>query len=147
MTNLVRDGCRDHAPADPPVGPSVNDLATALGELAPFEVISAPTDVAIHGYGGKHLELMVPNMSVEDYGDTTSFTGCFGGNLKSWIAPILASRGGYAFYGYTPHHTEEFWILDVDGYRLVIQANWSPDSPPEDLAEMRAILDSIRIEP
>ena len=42
---------------------------------------------------------------------------------------------------------EEFWILDVDGTRLVIETNHSPASPPEDVAEMRAILDSIRIEP
>src|SRR4029079_14607859 len=26
VPNLVRDGCRDHAWADPPVGPSVDDL-------------------------------------------------------------------------------------------------------------------------
>ena len=29
----------------------------------------------------------------------------------------------------------------------MIEANWSPDSPRKDVAEMRAILDSIRIEP
>jgi hypothetical protein len=27
VTNLVRHGCRDHSWADPPVGPSVDDLA------------------------------------------------------------------------------------------------------------------------
>ena len=40
VTNLVRHGCRDHSPADPPVGPSVDDLATALADLAPFRVTS-----------------------------------------------------------------------------------------------------------
>jgi len=38
-------------------------------------------------------------------------------------------------------------LLDVDGIRLVIETTWSPASPTEDMAEMRAILDSIRIEP
>ena len=37
--------------------------------------------------------------------------------------------------------------LDVEGIRLVIVAHRSPGSPPQDLAEQRAILDSIRIEP
>jgi hypothetical protein len=35
----------------------------------------------------------------------------------------------------------------VDSTRLMIEANWSPASPREDVAEMRAILDSIQIEP
>jgi hypothetical protein len=38
-------------------------------------------------------------------------------------------------------------ILDVDGTRLMIVAERSPGSPPENLDEQRAILDSIRIEP
>jgi len=43
VVNLVTDGCRDHLAADPPVGPTVDDLATALSGLAPFEVTSPPT--------------------------------------------------------------------------------------------------------
>ena len=42
VTNLVRHGCRDHSWADPPVGPSVGDLAAALADLAPFRVTSPP---------------------------------------------------------------------------------------------------------
>ncbi len=53
-----------------------------------------------------------------------------------------------AYWGYKrPGHVEEFWILDVEGTRLMIQANWTPGSPPENMAEMRAILESIRIVP
>ena len=51
------------------------------------------------------------------------------------------------FVGYGLGDTEEFWILDVEGTRLMIEANWSPDSPRRDVAEVRAILDSIQIEP
>jgi hypothetical protein len=153
VTNLVRHGCRDHSPADPPVGPSVDDLATALADLAPFRVTSPPKDVTIYGYSGKHLELTVPDIPFEFRRDGTLFTECTGFDwhvkyLMSWIAPHLVGRGGYAFYGYTaPGATEEFWILDVEGTRLVISAVRSPGSPSEDLAEQGAILDSIRIEP
>ena len=66
-----------------------------------------------------------------------------GQTLMSWMAPTLT----YAFHGYAPRQVEELWILNVNGNRLVIQATWSPDSPPEDITQMRAILDSIRIEP
>jgi hypothetical protein len=148
VTNLVSDGCRDHSWADPPVGPSVDDLAAALADLAPFRVTSPPKDVTIHGYRGKHLELTVPDLPVEGKGDDRRFAGCKEGTLKSWVAAVDTEPGD-AFYGYNgePGRTEEFWILDVDGTRLMIEANWSPASPGKDVAEMRAILDSIRIEP
>lgn len=144
VVNLVRDGCREHVWADPPVGPSVEELAAALAVLAPFRVTSPPKDVTIFGYSGKHLELTVPDLPVE--GDR--FTGCTAGKLKSWVAPIDTAEAGDAYYGYTgPGYSEEFWILDVEGTRLMIAAERSLGSPPEDLAELRAILDSIRIEP
>jgi hypothetical protein len=139
VVNLVTDGCRDHLAAVPPVGPTVDDVATALSEPAPFEVTSAPEDVTIYGYRGKHLELTVPDVA---------FDRCDAGDLRSWIAPMDTAEEGDAFYGYTgPGYREEFWILDVDGTRLMIAAERSPGSPPEDLAELRDILGSIRIEP
>ena len=147
VSNLVRHGCRNHSWADPPVGPSVDDLAAALADLAPFRVTSPPQDVAIYGYRGTHLELTVPNLPFEGEGDDGIFVGCPDGNLKSWVAAIDTEPGD-AFYGYTgPGYTEEFWILDVEGTRLMIAAGRSPGSPSEDLEEQSAILDSIRIEP
>jgi hypothetical protein len=148
VVNLVREGCREHVWADPPVGPSVDDLAAALAALAPFQVTSAPEDVTIYGYSGKHLELTVPDLPVDGVGDHGHFTGCTDGNLKSWVAPFDTAEPGDAYYGYTgPGYTEEYWILDVDGTRLMIVAERSPGSPSADLAEQQAILDSIRIEP
>ncbi len=135
VTNLVRHGCRDHSRADPPVGPTVDDLASALADLAPFRVTSPPTDVTIDGYRGKHLELTVPNVDVG---------GCFRRELHSWFAPLNDG----AFRGYDgPGDIEEFWILDVEGSRLVVSIQRTPGMPAEDVAEARAILDSMRIEP
>jgi hypothetical protein len=148
VTNLVRHGCRDHSWADPPVGPSVDDLAAALADLAPFRATSPPKDVTIYGYRGKHLELTVPDLPVKGEGDDRRFAGCEEGTLKSWVAAVDAAEEGDAFYGYSePGHTEEFWILDIEGTRLMIEANWSPNSSRKDMAEMHAILDSMRIEP
>jgi hypothetical protein len=99
------------------------------------------------GYSGKHLGLTVPDLPVEGVGDRV-FTGCVGRQLKSWVAPFDTQEPGDAFYGYTgPGYSEEFWILDVEGTRLMIAAEQSAGSPAEDVAQLRAILDSIRIEP
>jgi hypothetical protein len=144
VTNLVTDGCKDHRWADPPVGPTVDDLASALTELEPFEVTGPPTDVNIYGYSGKHLAWKVPADIPFAHG---TFTSCPGSQLMSWVAFIDTSDYD-AFYGYTgPDYVEEFWILDVEGTRLMIAAEQSADSPATNLDERDAILDSIRIEP
>ena len=138
VTNVVADACRNHSPADPPVGPSVDDLATALSELAPFEVTAPPSEVTLFGYEGTHLQLTIPDGPFTECEDEQQF--------HSWVAPLL----GGAYHGYNgpePGLTEDFWILDVDGTRLVIETNTSPDASPEALAELQAIFDSIRIEP
>ena len=87
VTNLVTDGCLDHTPLDPPVGPTVDDLATALSQLAPFEVTAPPTDVTLFGYPGKHLELTVPDLPVTG-AENCQFADCLDGELHSWISPI-----------------------------------------------------------
>jgi hypothetical protein len=146
VSNLVTDGCRDHSHADPPIGPTVDDLASALTDLAPFHVTSSPKDVTAYGYNGKHLELTVPDLAVDESRDDRRFSECSGGQIKSWVAAFDTAPGD-AFYGYTDSgYTEEFWILDVEGTRLVIAAERSAGSPQNDLDELRAILDAIRIE-
>ena len=69
------------------MGPTVDDLATALSQLAPFEVTAPPTDVTLFGYPGKHLELTVPDRG---------FADCGNGELHSWISPL----NGGSFSGY-----------------------------------------------
>ncbi|HJR46503.1 MAG TPA: hypothetical protein VJ927_12960 [Actinomycetota bacterium] len=146
VANLVTHGCKDRSPADPPVGPTVEDLATELADLAPFRVTSAPADVTLAGYQGKQLELTVPDLPIKEVGvhDEREFVGCEGGNLASWIP----ANWEEPFFGYTrPGYTEEFWILDVEGTRLMIATGQTPDPPAQDLAELRDIVDSIRIGP
>lgn len=144
VTNLVVDGCTDHSAAHPPVGPEVDDLAAALVNLAPFRVKDPPTDVTLAGYPGTRLSLTLPDVAHEFRAGNIYYTGCTNGELWSWKAPNLSD----AFHGYQgPGAIEEFWILDVDGSRLVIIGGWYEESPPADIAEMRAILESIQIEP
>jgi len=144
VTNLVTQGCHYHSLADPPVGPSVDDLATAMANLAPFRVTTPPEDVTAYGYSGKHLAWIVPDLPVHGPANGLQFTGCESRDIKSWDA----NGANDPYYGYTgPGYTEEFWILDVEGTRLVIAAERSAGSPADALAEQQAILDSIQIEP
>jgi hypothetical protein len=148
ITNLVADGCTDHTPLDPPVGPSVDDLATALTQLQPFEVSSAPTDVTVLGYEGTHVQLTVPDLPISTDRGEVRFADCTGGTLKSWYSPLHdGGRNPYFGYNGEPGRTEDFWIIDVEGTRLVLTTSWGPGSLPEDVAELDAIVDSIRIEP
>ena len=45
------------------------------------------------------------------------------------------------------HAIVERQQLSPNVTRLVIEANWAADTPPGPLADLRALLDSIRIEP
>ena len=141
IKNVTVDACEQPVAARPPVGPTVEDLAVALAHLPPFEVSSLAEEVTLAGYSGTHLQLRVPlDQPFEDLG---AFIGCDNSALASWIAPPLS----FAFYGYTaPGETEDFWILDVDGARVVIAAIATANASDELIAEQRAILDSIVIE-
>jgi hypothetical protein len=140
VTNLTQDACANHGPRNPTVGPTVDDLADALTKQPPFEVASPPRDVSAYGYRGKHLTLRIPDDMVAEDG---IFTAC-GVALRNWMAPILTS----AFFGYRgPGDTEEYWILDVQGTRLVIAVLTTADASPQLIAEGQQVLDSLVIVP
>jgi hypothetical protein len=112
---------------DPPVGPSVDDLATALANQ-PQRGESAPVDVSIDGYPGKMIELSVP--------DDINFADCDGGQFYSWEGRFHQAPG----------QIDRIYILDVGGQRLVIDANFIPGTLEADLAEHQAVVDSIQLE-
>jgi hypothetical protein len=143
IKNLTIDACDQQTPATPPVGPTVEDLAAALTELPPFEVSSPPADVTAYGYSGTHLQTRIPLDQPFDE-EFRTFSGCTLGDLASWMSPPLNP----AFYGYVaPGDTEDFWILDVEGTRVVIATLATANASDELIAEQEAVLDSIVIEP
>ncbi len=150
VTNVTTDACLDPTPKDPAVGPSVDDLATALSQLPPFEVTAPPSNVTFLGYEGKHLVLTDPDLEADHSPVESGFSACQDG-FHSWISPLLgsaASESAHAAYnGPEIGLTKEFWLLDAEGTRIVIVANTSPGAPPEWVAEPQAIIDSIQIQP
>ena len=70
--------------------------------------------------------------------------------LQQDEVPVDAAplNGGEPFRGYDGNvgAREEFWVLDVDGTRVVIVAFSLPATPEVEITQMRAIIDLIRID-
>jgi hypothetical protein len=130
--DLYSDPCRDEdeeaaeEPADIPVGPSVAEFAEAL-DTHPLLDVTTPVDVTLAGYEGKYLVLQLP----------ADISRC------ARYRPL----GGDTIYAQGPAQRFHFTILDVDGMRVVIEAFDYADTPAGQQAELRAIVDSIEINP
>ena len=111
---------------DPPVGPTVEELATALANQ-PQRGDAVPVDVSIDGYQGKMIELTVPT--------DIDFADCWSGQFRSW--------DGRWHQG--PGQVDRIYILDVGGQRVVIDAHFMPGASDAVRAEQQAIVDSIQL--
>ena len=133
VDNVTAGGCVTgwpHAGLDPPVGPMVDDLASALTALPGFES-TPPVDTTLDGWHGKRLDLTLPEGFECDL-------ELFAWSLMpdpSWT-PAAGNPG-----------THQLWILDVNGTRFVIDAAYDAGTPTELQAELQQIVDSIDIEP
>ena len=110
-------------------GPTVDDLAAALGSLQDFEV-SAPTNVTLSGFQGKRVKVTVPlDVNVGN-------PACDEGNYS------LTPGRHYQAAG----QTDDNWILDVGGKRLVPTFATTTKTPADVLAQVEQIRDSLVIE-
>jgi hypothetical protein len=146
--NLFADPC-DVAPGKlaPIPGPTVEDLVDALSALPRMEA-SNPIDIEIDGYRGVQIDLTAPadTASCPDGAATVH-------DVPGWEdVPYRMSLG----------ETLQFRILDVDGLRLVIVATdypqtshhevdggmaIDPDAHAEDQVELRAMIETMDINP
>ncbi len=125
---VVTDACAREADVElAAVGPTVDDLATALASQAGIQT-SGPTDVAVGGYPAKKLVLkLLPECPPRDglWADASRTYG-------------LGLRGG---------ETGTVYIVDVEGSRLVIMSSFMVKASAEHVAELEAITASIEIDP
>lgn len=126
--SLYSDPCEieDGVPPDIAVGPTVAEFATAL-DTHPLLDVTTPVDVTLAGYAGKYLDLRAP----------ADISGCL------HYRPIT----GDTIYAQGSGMRWLFWILDVQGVRVVIEAFDYPGTSAQHQAELQAILDSIEITP
>jgi hypothetical protein len=129
VANIYTDSCPSVL-VDPPIGPTVDDLASAWANLPGFNATAA-SDITVDGFHGKQIEFTVP-----DYNETL----CSYGDFK-----LLEAEGGGAYWAQGPNQHHQLSILDVNGTRLVIAATDFPDTSPQDRAVIDEILASIQI--
>jgi hypothetical protein len=132
VANIYTDSCPSVL-VDPPVGPTVDDLASAWANLPGYDATAA-SDITVDGFPGKQVEFTVPDYN-KDGGD------CPYGDFK-----LLEAVGGGAYWAQGPNQHHRLWILDVNGTRLVIAATSFPNTLPQDRAAIDGILASIQID-
>jgi hypothetical protein len=135
VTNVYTDPCQwSGSLPDPPVGPTVEDLATALANQPTRN--ATETDVTLDGYSGKLVRMSVPA--------DINFADCDNGQFGSWVE---AGSDNPSRYAQGPGQLEDVYILDVGGVRVVIADNYFPTSAAADLADLQEILASLTIQP
>jgi hypothetical protein len=122
VTDVFADPCRFTLGARP--GPTVDDLAAALVNQPGIDPGPA-SEVTVDGFAGKYIEY------------TTPATGCdaFG----PWPTP-----NGLVLF---PNTEARYWILNVDGTRLVTLAYVWDVATQEGRAALQGIIDSVEITP
>jgi hypothetical protein len=139
--NVYTGGCHWQGTAlDPPVGPTADDLATALvAQGGPGT--AAPADVTIGGHPGKKVELSIPAEVDVAACDKEGGFPVFG----RWSPADAPLHGQPWTYGNGQHET--VYIVDVDGVRQVIDTMYLPGTSAASLAELEQVVASIRFEP
>lgn len=129
VVGLFADPCQGNAgQPDIPVGPTVDDLVTALADQGAYESTVA-TDVVVDGYAGKQLELLMPS--------DIDFATCESGQFWVWDSAPFAQGPGNRW---------NLRILDVEGTRVVILAEDFAATPARIQTELQAIVDSVQID-
>ncbi len=110
-------------------GPTAEDLAKAIHDHSAWEA-SRPRDITIDGRPGLLVELTIPaDAKMTDDGRFLIFG---------------EPAGGSQVYGWAVGQTFDLYIVDVDGERVIVDAFHYPDTPEDDLAAQRTVVDSIR---
>jgi hypothetical protein len=127
VDNVVADPCSDQESAellDPPVGPSVDDLVTAISSLEGYEA-TAPEDVTVSGFSGKEFTLTAPETE-----------GC----TATWATAERTTGMG-------ANEINLLRILDVDGVRVMIGLAYHPETSDAAVAVVEQVMDSVQIQP
>jgi hypothetical protein len=113
-----------------PVGPTPADLAAAMSTVPGVVVVTGPSDTTIGGLPAVSVELAVPDEA-----------GCAPESLYLWYDTVEAWRWATAL-----GDTIEVWILEVNGARLLIEAETRKAPSAETRAEVEGLIESILFE-
>lgn len=125
VDNTFEDPC-SHRQRSPKVGPTVEDLATALGEI-PYTTATDPIQTTIAGREATYIELAIP--ASLPCAPSAFYLWQDSPNEYWWVQGL--------------NETAQVWILEVGGERVTLLAHSYPGSSEEGKAELHEILDSI----
>ena len=117
-----------HRTLGPGVGPTTADLAAAVSSVAGTEAVG-PSDVTFGGHPSKAVTLTI----LED-------AGCDPGTFYLWAA------GGTDRHVTALGDQVRLWVVDVDGWRGLVEAETRKDASAGTLADLQRLVDSIRFE-
>lgn len=115
------------------IGPSVDDLVTALAEQ-PLTETSEPIATTLGGLPATRIDLTVPAGF-----DTSECNAVYG--LQIWY-----SRPADNYFVLLEDGTASVYVLDVNGERQVFLTQYRAATSAEDIAEMQTVIDSIVID-
>ena len=127
VDNVVADPCAGRETPellDPPVGPGVDDLVTAISSLQGYQA-TAPVDITVSGFDGIEFTLTAPDRD-----------GCG----STWATADRTTGMG-------PGEINLLRILDVDGVRVMISGAYRAETPEAELNALQQVIDSVQIEP
>ena len=114
-----------------PATASIADLAAAVSAAPGTELVWGPVDSTVGGRPAKHLVLIVR----EDF-------GCDPGYFFTSAPP----PGGPGWWETDAGDTIRVWVVDVDGTRIFIAGETTPDASPGLQRELEDIVASIRFD-
>lgn len=116
---------------------TVDEVVAALA-AQPSRDASGPVDITLDGYTGRAITLHVP--------DDANFAECDQGVFAMFQEGVGSGPDAISRYAQGPGQIDEVWVLDVDGLMVVIDWTYYAGTPAEDVAELRAIVESATFE-
>ncbi len=93
------------------------------------------TDVSLDGHEGQRVELTVDEDLVP--------SECYNGVARAWTDSVSGGGGGYIL---AAGQRDVVYAVDVDRQRFVLHTSWPAGTTADDLAELEAMVRSIRFE-
>jgi hypothetical protein len=125
-TGLPLHPCRDHTTRV--VGPTVSDLAEGL-RRQPLLDVTKPVPVSLDGHRGLYLEVTIP--------DGIDAESCVDDRVS------LFESGGPDGYAWQEGYVGRWWILEVDGQRMVVMPQCDTGCTDDDFATLTTMAQSI----
>jgi len=133
VTHIFTDACDwDERTGVIPAGSTTAELNEAMKSQLGHEA-SATTDVEVDGFPALRTQFtMAPDVDPST---------CTNGYNRVWMRPNLNFAGGWCC---SPRNAIlDLRFVDVNGQRVVVLTEYQPDSSPQDIAELEAMVDSI----